>query len=158
MIKNPPMLRHGPEAAKAASTVSGGDDGQDSRLCRRFQPLLSAEQLCVLDSYRHGDDLNINAFAGTGKTTTLRILGEATNGPGIYLAFNKSIANSAERRFPANVRCRTIHSFAFREIQGWYPRGYGKLTERLFGNQVAAVLDLGYYALGNQSGLNRRSQ
>src|SRR5215218_566832 len=58
--------------------------------------------------------LRVVAFAGTGKTTALRLLAEADAAPGLYLAYNKSAQLAAQGRFPAHVACRTVHSLAYR--------------------------------------------
>lgn len=58
--------------------------------------------------------MKINAFADTGKTTTLRLLSEASSGRGLYLAFNKSITDDGNARFAKNTTYSTIHSIAFR--------------------------------------------
>ena len=71
---------------------------------------------------RPGDILKIIAFAGAGKTTTLKLLAEAMPSRGVYLAFNKAIADEAKRKL-ALTRCTaaTMHSISFgcvREIIG----------------------------------------
>ena len=64
---------------------------------------------------RPGDALRIVAFAGAGKTTTLKMVArEAGLGRGLYVAFNKAIAADARRSFPPGVDCRTMHSVAWR--------------------------------------------
>lgn len=68
-----------------------------------------------------------NAFAGTGKSTTLR--GVASARPSeraLLIAFNKSIQLEAEATFPRNVKCRTSHALAFRDFGRLYTAG-GKL-------------------------------
>jgi hypothetical protein len=63
----------------------------------------------------------VNAFAGTGKTSTLR--GYATARPKLrilYLAFNKAMASEAAESFPPNVECKTIHSLAYRTVGSRY--------------------------------------
>lgn len=58
--------------------------------------------------------LAVNAFAGTGKTTTLIEYARARPGRRIlYLAFNRAVANEAKERFPSYVSCRTTHSLAY---------------------------------------------
>lgn len=55
--------------------------------------------------------------AGTGKTTTL--VNYAKRRPHLrflYVAFNKSVADEAQRRFPGNVTSKTVHSLAFADI------------------------------------------
>jgi len=64
-----------------------------------------------------GKALAINAFAGTGKTTTLSLYAEARPTKRmLYLAFNKAIQAEAQRKFPSNVECRTTHSMAYRAV------------------------------------------
>lgn len=65
----------------------------------------------------------MRAYAGTGKSTCLRLLAEANPSMRIrYLVFNKTMADAASSYFPKNVDCRTSHSVAFashgKEYQG----------------------------------------
>jgi hypothetical protein len=76
-------------------------------------PVPTAEQDAATAAFRRGDDLVLQAGAGTGKTTTLTMLGKASRWQGRYLAFNRSIAKEAGRRFGANVRCSTAHRLAY---------------------------------------------
>jgi hypothetical protein len=57
------------------------------------------------------------AFAGSGKTTALRLLAGADSTPALYLAYNKSTQLAAHAHFPAQVACRTMHSLAFRALR-----------------------------------------
>lgn len=55
--------------------------------------------------------------AGTGKTTTLvKYAEQRPHLRFLYVAFNKSVANEAQRRFPSNVISKTVHSLAFADI------------------------------------------
>lgn len=74
----------------------------------------TAEQQNILDAFVTGENLVIEAGAGTGKTSTLKLMAEATDRKGIYLAYNKAIQMDAKATFPANVDCRTAHSLAYR--------------------------------------------
>ncbi|MGI4755287.1 MAG: UvrD-helicase domain-containing protein [Janthinobacterium lividum] len=94
-----------------------------------FTPL--AEQQRAVELFRRREGLRIDAYAGTGKTTTLRLLAESTSGRGLYLAFNRSIATEAASRFPKRVRCATAHSIAFRGIRRALRYPEWKLTEAL---------------------------
>lgn len=63
----------------------------------------------------------VNAFAGTGKTTTA--IGYADARPNerfLYIAFNKGIQEEAARRFGRNVTCRTSHSLAYAAVGRFY--------------------------------------
>ncbi|TCK32598.1 AAA domain-containing protein [Paraburkholderia sp. BL8N3] len=80
-----------------------------------FNP--TAEQNAVVDAVAGGGDLKIKAYAGAGKTSTLRLIADHLTGRrGSYLAFNKDIAEHARRGFPANVSARTVHSLAYASV------------------------------------------
>lgn len=58
--------------------------------------------------------LVISAFAGTGKTSTLRMY--AMLRPHLkflYICFNVSVREEAQRSFPSNVTCKNVHQLAF---------------------------------------------
>ncbi|HCT75760.1 MAG TPA: DNA helicase, partial [Micromonosporaceae bacterium] len=81
----------------------------------------TVEQQAVIDAYRTGADLTVEAGAGTGKTSTLRMLAASTPGrKGVYLAYNRSIANDAAQAFPRDVVCKTAHGFAFAAVGKQY--------------------------------------
>lgn len=79
-----------------------------------FQP--TGEQEKIRDAYLSGGPLAVTAGAGTGKTSTLVLLGEAKPARVRYVAFNKSIALEAERKFPKWVRPSTAHSLAWQAV------------------------------------------
>ena len=59
----------------------------------------------------------IIAFAGTGKTTTLKAYAEARPKQKLlYVAYNESVVKEAKRKFPSNVEILTSHSLAYRNI------------------------------------------
>jgi hypothetical protein len=61
----------------------------------------------------------IEAGAGTGKTSTLILLGheaKAQGRNGVYVAYNKSVATDAKSRFEDNVQPMTAHSMAYRAM------------------------------------------
>jgi AAA domain-containing protein/UvrD-like helicase family protein len=97
------------------------------------------EQQAAVKKFLTGRPLKIAAFAGTGKTTTLKMLAEATGARGAYLAFNKLIANEAKEKFPRSVDCRTTHAIAFRAVMPQY-RSSAKMTKALHAKQLATVL------------------
>lgn len=74
------------------------------------------EQIDALHMALTRQSFKIVAYAGAGKTTTLKLISQNLSGRGLYLAFNKSIANDAQSKFPRNVRCQTFHSLAFRHV------------------------------------------
>lgn len=59
--------------------------------------------------------LVIQAAAGAGKTTTLRMLAESDNRRGLYLAYNKEIVKSATGKF-GQMDVTTTHSLAYRHL------------------------------------------
>lgn len=62
-----------------------------------------------------GDNLLVNALAGTGKTSTIEMICHAITGiPILYLAFNKRIVDEAVKRMPSHVECRTQNSIGHR--------------------------------------------
>jgi len=73
----------------------------------------TGEQEQIRDAYLAGGPLAVTAGAGTGKTSTLVMLGEARQARARYIAYNKSVAMEAERKFPRWVRCSTSHSLAY---------------------------------------------
>lgn len=80
--------------------------------------------ICACRAY----SLKIKAFAGTGKTTTLR--GLAARYPQeriLYLAFNKAIKEEAQGRFVKNVRAMTAHGLAFASVGKHYANTPNKL-------------------------------
>lgn len=98
------------------------------------------EQQHAIDLARGGGDLKLAAFAGAGKTTTLKLIAKALGGRrGLYLAFNKAIVQSLEGKLPNNVEARTFHSLAYARF-GAPLRD--KLNSRLTGDYVAARLNL----------------
>ena len=75
----------------------------------------TSEQQAILERPPEGI-IKVAAGAGCGKTSTLVAYGERWRGRGLYLAFNKAIADEARRKFPKSIEPRTAHSFAFRAL------------------------------------------
>ncbi|MCX4470488.1 UvrD-helicase domain-containing protein [Micromonospora sp. NBC_01655] len=99
------------------------------------------EQAAIIEAARTGDDLTIEAGAGTGKTSTLKLLARDRAGlRGAYLAYNKSIATDAARDFPASVTCKTAHSFAFGAVGRQYAHRLN--GPRVPARQTAIILGL----------------
>jgi len=80
---------------------------------------LTEEQKTIVEASKGDFDiLRINAYAGTGKTTTLVEIAKANpHKRFLYLAFNRSIAEEARQKFPSNVIAYTTHSFALRQLK-----------------------------------------
>ncbi|MFF5228427.1 UvrD-helicase domain-containing protein [Dactylosporangium sp. NPDC000521] len=77
----------------------------------------TAEQAAIVDASTTGEHLVVEAGAGTGKTSTLKLLARANpRRRGVYMAYNKAIATEAARDFPRTVLCKTSHGLAFQAI------------------------------------------
>src|SRR5260221_14135568 len=71
-----------------------------------------------------GSALKIQAFAGTGKTTTLAAIAESlAHRRFLYLVFNRSAADEAESKMPPNVTVRTAKALSFRSVCYVYKSG-----------------------------------
>jgi hypothetical protein len=97
-----------------------------------------AEQEQAREMFLKGEGLRIDAYAGTGKTSTLQLLAGSSAQRGLYLAFNRSIAEDARARFPQQVACATSHSIAFRGIRRRFGLPEWKLTGTLTPNMIGA--------------------
>lgn len=83
------------------------------------------EQAAIRDrssTLKSGEILKVIAFAGAGKTTTLNLCANARRDRGMYLAFNKAIADEAKQKL-GRTKCgaSTMHSLAFgamRDVMG----------------------------------------
>ncbi|SKD00130.1 UvrD/REP helicase N-terminal domain-containing protein [Burkholderia sp. YR290] len=84
-------------------------------MARLIRP--TPEQQAIVDAVAGGGNLKIKAYAGAGKTSTLRLVANRlAHQRGIYLAFNREIAEHARRGFPPNVMAGTVHSLAYRSV------------------------------------------
>lgn len=96
-----------------------------------------------------GRRLVVNAFAGTGKTSTLVRYALANAGSRmLYLAYNRAVRDEAEQKFPFNVECKTSHQLAW--------PGFGRpLSSRLTGSlritDVARLLNSRHWALARNA-------
>jgi F-box protein 18 (helicase) len=91
----------------------------------------SEQSVIASVSLENGQIMLVNAYAGTGKTETLRLISESHPEKSLlYLSFNKQTAVKAKKRFPQNTDCRTIHSLAFRAVGNRYKDKLGTPTPR----------------------------
>src|SRR5689334_6846188 len=100
----------------------------------------SPEQQALIEARRAepAGSLRVLAFAGSGKTTALKLLAGADPSPALYLAYNKAAQLQAQARFPAHVACRTVHSLAYRATRMFEQRH--RLERRLAAREVAETL------------------
>jgi superfamily I DNA/RNA helicase len=105
----------------------------------KFAP--TPEQEACKDAFATGDDLVISAYAGSGKTATLGLLSEQDPDSQLaFLAFNKSIATDASKKFPRNTDCKTAHSHAYRAVGKDYQHRLN--GPRVFAKQHAQILGI----------------
>ncbi len=99
------------------------------------------EQNAILDAVRGGPPkvLVIAAGAGTGKTSTLKMLEEIMRGRGQYTAFNSLLVTESKRKF-RRAACNTTHSLAFREVGRRYAHRLG--AQRVRSEEVARIMGL----------------
>ncbi len=88
-----------------------------------------------------GEVLLLNAYAGAGKSTTLRLLAEANPSQRFfYVCFNRSVAQAARAVFPPNTACETLHKVARDAVRRDFPPE--KLGVDLKPLEIAEVLNL----------------
>ncbi len=144
--KPPPNGKTGP-APKPSSAAKG----QPSR-----KP--TAEQQQAIDQFQRGGSVKINAYAGTGKTSTLEFLAHSTSKRGQYIAFNRDIVRDAKEKFPNTVNCSTSHGLAFRAAPSAYRNNSDKMTGKVNANQLAEMLNLKRWSVDGRHVLQPRSQ
>lgn len=89
------------------------------------------EQVAALTASDAGATLKIKAYAGAGKTSTLKMLAlRKMRKRGRYLAFNKAIAEAAKSNFPDSVKCSTWHSMAYHQVPEYLRAKLNLPTER----------------------------
>ncbi|WP_445524753.1 UvrD-helicase domain-containing protein [Streptomyces cyslabdanicus] len=96
------------------------------------------EQTEAIDAYGDGLDLVLQAGAGCGKSSTLKLIARSDRRRRMtYVAYNSAIAADARRSFPPNVSSKTGHGLAFE------PR-YGERLNRprQTAHQAAQALDV----------------
>lgn len=139
-VTDPPVTQSPspPAASPAARTVVGG-----------LRP--TAEQAAIIDACLTGKNLVIEAGAGTGKTSTLRMAATKMGGRGLYIAFNRAIAGDAKKSFPKHVSCSTAHSLAFRAVGHQYKKRLD--APRMPAHQAAVLLgiDTGFVAASDRT-------
>jgi superfamily I DNA/RNA helicase len=119
--------------------MASAEAGRGGVVSAAFAP--TGEQEAIRDAYLEGGPLAVTAGAGTGKTSTLVLLGQAKPARARYIAFNRSIAKEAERKFPKYVRTSTAHSLAFQAV-GRYYRDRLDNQKRVPAREIANILKI----------------
>lgn len=83
------------------------------------------EQILCIEAFKTGNNVAIEAGAGTGKTSTLiQIAKSMPHQRGQYVAFNKAIVMDAASKMPSSVRANTMHSLAFKTVGAKFQRRF----------------------------------
>lgn len=91
----------------------------------------TAQQQAIIDAIASGEDVVVEALAGTGKSTTLRMIAEAMpNKRFRYIVFNKSQQKEAKKKMPKNVESRTGNSLAWEFADSVYKNYNLDLSKR----------------------------
>jgi hypothetical protein len=138
--------------APASQQWHGGDHGS-------LRP--TDEQQAIVDAVRGDRDLVVQARAGTGKTAVLVMATRATPyRKTLYLAYNKSIALDARRKFGGRVECRTLHSLAYARAKPWMrdrlglPRQNSRMVADILNITRPVVIPKGEFGMPNEAKLS----
>jgi hypothetical protein len=108
-----------------------------------FDP--TPEQRAALDLFASGETMVIEAGAGTGKTSTLRLLAHSTEKRGQYLAYNKAIVTDVSGSLPETCAARTAHSLAFAAVGKKFAHRLN--SPRMRSDEIARRLGIGPFTL-----------
>lgn len=99
---------------------------------------LTSEQQTVVDHISKTEGLTmVSAIAGAGKTTLLIGISETLNSSnGLYMAYNKSVATEASRKFPKGIHCSTTHSIAYKETVKPFKLSLGNFNYRTITEKI----------------------
>ncbi len=102
---------------------------------------LTEEQVFAVDmATRCTGHMKIEAFAGTGKTTTLAAIAKQMKGKkGQFLAFNRPIADDAKKKLPSSCSANSFHQLAYRRVGYQFKE---RLGQRINGWVVAKHLGI----------------
>lgn len=106
------------------------------------------EQADALKLFRSGESMVIEAGAGTGKTSTLKLIAadaDARDLRGRYLAFNKAIVADVAGRLPTSCVASTAHSLAMRTVGRPYQHRLG--APRMPSWQLAQILGVDRFVI-----------
>ncbi|MEO7326518.1 MAG: UvrD-helicase domain-containing protein [Dokdonella sp.] len=83
-----------------------------------FKP--TDEQAHARDLFLTGRNLTIEALAGSGKTSTLKLLADSCTKRMLYTSFAASVVRDAKKAFPQHVRSSTNHGLAWATVGRHY--------------------------------------
>jgi len=91
------------------------------------------EQQVIITAAASRQNLLIAALAGTGKTSTLKMIAETyPDRRGLYLSYNKALQLEAKAKFPSHIDCKTVHGLAYSQIGSLY----GQQLQRKLDNRM----------------------
>lgn len=95
-----------------------------------FKP--TEQQQLIIEAVASGEPVvAVEALAGTGKSTTLRLIAEAMPEKSfLYVVFNKSQELEAKKKMPKNVQSRTGNSLAWEYVASVYKKNNLRLDKR----------------------------
>ena len=107
-----------PDESEAMEMFQSGNVSIANNRVNIIKP--TEEQIKVVEAIGSINMISVNAFAGTGKTTTLALIVERyKNRKIMVLAFNRAMAEELEEKFSkfSNVEVYTTHSLAYRHVR-----------------------------------------
>lgn len=111
------------------------------------------EQRAALALFLSGENMVIDAGAGTGKTSTLRLLASSTRRRGRYLVFSRALADEIAGSMPQRCPTSTAHSLAYAQIGRRYKRRME--APRMKGWEIADRLGITAYTVKTDAGYKR---
>lgn len=106
-----------------------------------FSVKLTEEQKRVMELFSEVERLKVNAFAGSGKTTTLiELVKRNKDKKFLFLVFNRAVKEELSKKLPQNAVVYTVHSLAYKYLRG---KIKGNLVKRReFTDAIINLLDL----------------
>jgi len=98
---------------------------------------LTDEQQNILHDFLAWYDLKINAFAWSGKSSTLwELIQHVPQKKILVLTFNRSIKDELRKKFPSNSDVFTTHSFVLKYLKNRVKRKYISNNKNIIGNII----------------------
>ena len=107
----------------------------------KFPP--TEQQLAVLEAFKSGESMVVQAGAGAGKSSTLVLLAEQAledGRHGLFTAFNKAIVSDIKAKLPENVNAATMHAIANRAMRSSRPELMKRLNSKAMARTAEAKL------------------
>lgn len=119
------------------------------------------EQAVIIDHVRHNTGLvKVASVAGSGKTSLLTMVSRLPFvRRGLYLAYTKTVATEAQRKFPDTITCCTTHSLAYGPTVRAHQLTLGKLSYRdielpVYEDQIAVLAIIREFCLSASTDLD----